>query len=318
MYPSTGATIRADINTVVIEADQADNFFIGTDLMPEFGVDAKSGTYAKLTKTNTELLNVDSTLRQRGSSYGEVTRAWASDTYDTLDRGVEEAIDDTDAKDVGRFFGLEQLAASTCLRSIRLAHEIRVAAAIFNTTNFGSATNSAVAYTEANIATIDFVQDVQAAIERVNDRAEIANTIVMSPSVYNRLRRSTLLKSFIVGQNIGGANITLNTIQQAFAAEGIEKVLVGRSRYNGAKKGQTYSASKVWSDTYVWVGSVKGGDFMAGGAGRTLVWNAEGGIFVSESYRNESRRSNMVRVRQHTAEKIVNGEAGTLIATQYA
>jgi hypothetical protein len=55
-----------------------------------------------------------------------------------------------------------------------------------------------------------------------------------------------------------------------------------------------------------------------GGAGFTLVWNAEGGIFVSETYRDEKRRSNMVRVRQNTTEKVINANAGTLITTQWS
>ena len=56
----------------------------------------------------------------------------------------------------------------------------------------------------------------------------------------------------------------------------------------------------------------------AGGAGFTLYWNQDGGLYTSETYRNEGRRSNMVRVRQNTAEKVVDATAGTLITTQYS
>lgn len=320
MYPSSGATIRADLNTVVEEAALADTFYIGTQLMPEFGVDAKSGTYAKLTKQLSELMNDGNTIRERNGAYGRINRAWTNDTYDCTDRGLEEAIDDTDMKDVGRFFDLEANSAKIVLRNMRLSHEIRVKDAIFSTTNFGSATNSNVAYTEALIATMNFPLDVLAAIEAVNDNGEEADTIVMSPNVFNRVKRSTLMQNWLRGSQPQA--VTLNTTPSAmaasFAENGIKQVLVGRARYNSAKKGQAYSASRVWSDTYVWVGSVKGGDFMNGGAGRTLVWNKEGGLFVTETYRDEQKRSNIVRVRQNTAEKVVNAAAGTLIATQYS
>jgi hypothetical protein len=318
MSPDGGATIRADLNTVVEEALAAEKFFIGSQLLPAFGVDAKSGTYPKLTKTLSELMKADITKRAPGGSYGETTRQWTTDTYDTEDRGLEEAVDDTHQKDLGRYFNAEASAARFILRSMKMAEEIRIAAAIFNTTNFGAATNSAVAYTTANNATISVIADIQAAIERLNNKGEEANTIVMSGPVWNRIRGATLVKEFLVGQDIPAANVTPNALAQAFAPNGIKQVLLGRSAYDGAKKGQAFSSSAIWNNTYIWVGNVQGGDPMNGGAGRTFVWNAEGGLYVTESYRNEQRRSNMVRVRQHTIEKIVNGESGTLIATQYA
>lgn len=320
MYPNSGATIRADLNSVVEEASMAESMFIGEMLMPSFGVDAKSGTYPKLTKAITESMKPGDTRRERGGSYGRIKRAWTIDTYDTVDRGLEETVDDCDQKDASRFFSAEAIAAKLTLRAMRLSHEIRVAAEIFHATTWGTPTNSAVAYTEANIATINFPLDLQAAIERVADNAETPDTIVMSPTVFNRLRRSDLLKAFMVGSNLPQVNITPNSIAQAFAENGIKQCLIGRARYDSTlkKATQSYTAAKVWSDTYIWVGKVGSGDFMNGGAGRTIVWNAEGGLFVTESYREEATRSNVVRVRQHTTEKIVDAQAGTLIATQYS
>lgn len=322
MYPNSGATIRADLNSVVEEASQAEAFFIGEKLLPSFGVDAKSGTYPKLTKAITESMKAapSDNIRERGGSYPRVKRAWTTDTYDTQDRGLEEAVDDGDQKDAARFFNSEAISAKLVLRAMKIAHEKRVAAQIFHATTWGTPTNSAVAYTEANIATIDAALDIQAAIERVYDNAEQADTIVIPSAVYNRLRRSTLLKSFLVGQNLPGANITPDAIGQAFAANGIKQVLIAASREDTAvkKATQTYVAGAIWANTYIWVGKVGSGDFMNGGAGRTIVWNAEGGLWVTESYREESTRSNIVRVRQHTSEKIVDANSGTLIATQYS
>lgn len=320
MYPTSGATIRADLNTVVEEANAAENFLIADKLLPFWGVEAKSGTYPKLKKADTELMKPGSTDRERGASYGQVKRQWTTDTYDTQDRGLEEVIDDTDVKDLSRYFDLESVTARLVLRAMKFAQEIRAAAAIMNATTFGAGTNSAVAYTEANIATIDFPLDVQAAIARVRDNAVIPNTIVLSSTVYDRIRRSTLLKAFLVGSNLPGAQVNPNAIQQAFAADGITQVLIGSGRYDSSKKNTTpaYTASNFWGNTYVWVGRVEGGDPLMGGAGRTLGWNKEGGQFVTETYRNEAIRSNVVRVRQHTIEKIIDASCGTLITTQYS
>lgn len=320
MYPTSGATIRGDINTFVEEAQSADDFFIGAKILPPFGVDLKSGTYPRLKKTGGALLKAGSTTRSPKASYGEIDRAWDTDTYDTVDRGIEELIDDTERKDTARFFDQEVVTSRLALRAMMLDHELRVAAAINNTTNFGAATNSNVAYTEANIATINAPLDILDAIERVNDNGEEANTIVMGPAVFNRLKRSTLMQNFIRGNRPSDTtlNLTPSAFAQAFAENGITQCLVGRARYDSAKKGQAFSSARVWGVTYVWIGRVVGGDFMEGGAGRTLVWNEEGGLFVTETYRDEKRRSGVIRVRQHTTEKIVNDGAGTLIATQYS
>lgn len=320
MYPSSGSTIRGDLNTFVQEGMAVDRFFIGALIMPPFEVDLRSGQYPVLKKGNGSLLKSGSTLRAPKGSYGEIDRSWDSDTYDTIDRGLEELIDDTQQRDIKRFFNQEVVTSNLVRRCVQLDHETRVAAATFNTTNFGAGTNSTVAYTNANLATIDAPTDILAAIERVNDSGEEANTIVMSPNVFNRIKLSTKLQNFIRGNRPTDAtlNLTQGMVQQAFAENGITNVYVGRARYDSAKKGQAFSSARVWSDTYIWVGSVASGDFMGGGMGRTIVWNEEGGLFVTEAYRDEKRRSGVIRVRQNTTEKVINAGCGTLIITQYS
>jgi flagella basal body P-ring formation protein FlgA len=55
------------------------------------------------------------------------------------------------------------------------------------------------------------------------------------------------------------------------------------------------------------------------GVGRTIVWTADApGMFVTETYRSEPRRGDMVRVRMHSAEKIVDATAGELLTTGWA
>lgn len=321
MYNSN-ATIRGDINTVVTEAAMGGRYGIGLAVMPPLSVPTRSGSYAKIKIAEGGLLEAVSTVRDATGSYGTISRQWGSDTYDTIDNGLEEMVDDAEAKDVGRFFNLEATAATLTLQNMMLAHEVRVAAATFNTSNYGSATNSTVAYTAANLATISFVGDVLAAIERLADKGVVANTIVTNSTVMARLKQATLVQNWVRGSIVGNLQTPLNAANLAasFADNGIEQVLVGRSRYNTAKKGQTYSATPVWSNTYVWVGYVnpRATDVRQGGSGFTFHWNEEGGLFVTETYRSDERRSNIVRVRQHTAEKVTDGTAGTLIATQYS
>jgi hypothetical protein len=320
MYPTSGTTLRADINAVVEEAASADKFFIGDRVLPQSPVDAKSGQYPKVQIAAGELMSSGATDRAPSGSYGEVTRAWTYDTYDCQDRGLEEPVDDCERKDLARFFNVSAAKSKWLLRNMKTAQEIRVAAAVMSATPWGAGTNSVVAYTYANRATIDFPTDIIAAIERVNDNGGQANTIVLSSTLLARLVGTTLLQNFLRGKASTDTQMPVNasTIAAAFADFGIQSCLIGRSRYNAAKKGQTKSMSSIWGTTYVWVGEVQSGPPQNGGAGRILVWNEEGGLYVSESYRDEKRRSDMLRVRQNTIEKIIDGTAGTLITTQYA
>lgn len=316
---NSAAVLRQDITTVLTEGNAVDQMFIGLDVFPVYGSDAKDGQFPKFKLATGELLNNDATLRQPTGSYGRVYRTYENDNFSCLDRGLEELVDDTYKSDVSRFFQAELMAANQVYRQVRLGHEIRVAQALMNSSNF-TATAAAVAYTENLIATIDLVKDVTGACSRLNDKGIIPNTIVMSKNVFQRVRRSTLLTGYLRGSKSTDSKVlaSADDIASVFAAEGIQKCLVGKMPYNSGKKGAAYSASQVWGDTYIWVGQVAGGDFMAGGAGRTIVWNPEGGVLVSETYRSEERRSDVVRVRQNTAEKVVDGTAGELITTSYA
>lgn len=322
MYPSSGATLRSDLNIVVEEAYGADELMIGSRVMPPASVDAKSGTYPKIKIAGGALLDAVATERSRGGSYGQISRKWDSDTYDCVDRGLEEAVDDTDAKDLRRFYNVEAAAARLTMRNVKLAHEVRVADATFNATNYGAGTNSAVAYTAANLATIDFPGDILAAIERIADVGQMANTIVLSSTVLNRLKLSTKLQAWVRGSLSSERETPINAanIAASFRDNGITQCLVGRARQNTGKKGAAASIASIWSTTYVWVGvtNPNARTPQDGGAGFTFFWNAEGGLFVSETYRSEERRSNMVRVRQNTTEKVADGTAGTLITSQWS
>ena len=100
----------------------------------------------------------------------------------------------------------------------------------------------------------------------------------------------------------------------------IERVMVASATYDSSVKGSAANLVPIWGNDYLFLGNVQGGDFSAGGVGRTIVWGADcpGGLVVTETYRAENRRGDMVRVRQNTAEKIIDETAGELIATRWA
>jgi hypothetical protein len=315
-YQNTTAEIRPELTSVLEEALALDNYLIGLDILPVFQVDRSSGEYRKLTMTASELAKAGDKERGPKSPYPEVDWTWEKDNYKTVDRGLTQKIDDSIANDVVQAFDLESQASKQLLRRIRLSHEQRVAAKIFNTSNF-DAVNSTVAYTSVNKATMDFAEDVHAALNRIRARGESPNTMVLSRPVWDRVRTSDLLAKYFFGALGGGQQITLEMLAKNFQ---VGSVRIADAVVDTADKGQTAAMSYVWANTHVWIGEVQGGDFSVGGAGRTLVWTGDtgGAPFVTETYRDENVRSDVIRVRSNLDEKIVNARAGTLITTQFA
>jgi ketosteroid isomerase-like protein len=318
MYNNTGAIIRSDINTYVLQAAQTENLLIGQKVLPPIQQPSRAGIYPKITIASGGLLRRDNSERAMDGSYNEINRKTVTDTYTTLDRGLEERVDDAYAADMSRFFDANVIAAKMVLRNMLIGHEIRCAARVFDPAVF-PATNSTVAYTEANLATIDFTRDVLEAIDRLTGKGVIPNTMVLNRGVFNRLRRSARLQTYLYG-NLPSGLQRIVTAQDIAGAFGLDNVYIAEAKFDTSKTGAaTSSLSYIWSNNYVWLGNVQGGEFNAGGAGRTIVWSGDApDLFVTETYRNEIRRGDMVRVRQNTDEKIVDETCAELITTQWA
>jgi hypothetical protein len=319
-YTNSQATPRSDIYALMMQAPMAGNeLFIGDKVFPVKGEDLKRGIYMKASLGNAELLNGDAKPRANGDGYQRVNRKYDTDTFDAQEYGLESVIDDAYAAETERFFGLEVTEAMLLERSLRISYEVRIAAALMNATTF-TATAAGTAYTEANLATISLPADVAAAKLRLLKNGHIPNALVMSASVYERISRSTLLQNQVFGVVPKSAGQYLIPSDADIArALGVDQILVGRAPKNSNAKGQAYSGSFIWSDTYVAVAYIAGGEYTAGGVGRTIQWSKDTtGLFTPETYRSDERRSDILRVRQHTAEKVIDTTACELITTSFA
>jgi hypothetical protein len=321
-YTNAQATPRSDIFALVMQANADFNkLFIGDMIFPVKGEDVKRGIYMKANLANAELLNGDAAPRQSGDGYARVNRKYDIDTFDAQEYGLEATIDDSYEAEVERFMNLESTEAMLLERSLRISYESRIAATLFNASTF-TATAATAAYTAANVTngTLDVVNDVDLAKARMLKNGLIANAVVMNYDVFQRIRRSTLLQNQIYGVVPRGANQrALPSEDDVAQALGVDMLLVGKAPKNANNKGQSYSGSFIWSPTYIAVAQIEGGEYQAGGVGRTIQWTKDTtGLFTPETYRDDTRRSNIMRVRQHTAEKVIDATACELITTSFA
>lgn len=318
-YNTTDSVPRQDISTLLMEAVHQEKHYVASMLLPIYGSEREVGRYPKFTIGKGELLKRESQKRGATGTYNESEEVFEWDSYQTQEYGHEKRIDDVVRKQMRDFFDAEMVTAKFCMNKLMLDYEVEAASALFNTTTFTTA-NGTAAYTEANLDTaMDVPADINATIEQLTLLGEEPNTLVMSLPVFNRIKRSKRLQTYLYGHlntTQGGSNITSQIIADAF---GIANVIVAKKSYDSGIKGKQ-SVGPVWANSHIWIGDVQGGDFMNGGAGRTIIWDAdsEGGLFTTDQYRDEARRGDKIRVRSNRVIKIVNPNSGRLIATQWA
>ena len=321
-----GAVLRADLAGVVEEAFLQSTLYIGAKAMPPLPVPNQFGQYPVVKKTTGNLLRNEVKSRGYGANYPRIQRQYENDNYSCQEYGIEAVVDDSNRENLSRFFDLESSETRWAYRQVQLAHELRVKSVLFNRATF-TATTSATAYTAANVIGngvngFDVGLDIDIAKQAIQARGENVNglTLVMSLNTFNLIRASNKLQNRVRGTISTDSQLTLDKQSIADALQ-VKEILVGAAAYDTSAQGASSSTmSNIWTDDYIWLGTVMPAagpsQYFSGGVGYTLFWAQDADIFQVESYRQEQIRSEVIRARQFTAEKIVLATAGQLLATQ--
>lgn len=313
--PSTTlATQRPDLAASLEEFSLAmDSMgFIGHLIYRVITVAKQAGNFGRIPLE--QLLAMADTERAPGSGYkrGEFTFTPAS--YATKEQGWEEPIDDREAQMYADYFDAEVIATARAMRRVMENGERRVAGKVFNTTTY---TPTAVAngWNTTNGTPID---DVEAKIQNVYDDSGLwPNTMVITKKVFRNLRNSPQIVDRVKYQGFQDAragNISVEAIAQALA---IDNLLVAGGTQNTAKQSQPKNLSPIWSTEYAWIGrTAETDDFQEPCVGRTFHWPGDGSEVDGhvETYRDESIRGDVVRVRHDVDEVDLHAEAGGLLS----
>jgi hypothetical protein len=203
MYQNTAAIIRHDLNAFVEEAAKSDEHLFGNKILPTYSTNARAGIYPKIEIATGELLKKDSTLRAPTGTYNETTRKFKTSTYECLDRGLEERIDDVLVKDYDKFFDVEVLTSKLIMRTLKMDYESRVFGVLQGSGNTSTVTAKASAYGSANhwgdeleIDNWDFAKVLMDSIKEMTKLGETPNTLVLSSTQWNYIRRLTKAQYF--------------------------------------------------------------------------------------------------------------------------
>jgi hypothetical protein len=292
--------------------------FIASKVFPVIESAKDSSHFAKI-PIEQMLQDGNDDARAPGAHYSEGEWTFDKVTFACEEHGWKEAIDDRQSRMYADYFQAEQVSAMRAMDIVLRNYEKRVAAAVFNATTWtGSALTTAVTNEWDDAANATPLVDVEAAVQRVFDNSGLrANALIVGWKTFRNLRNVAEIVDRIKYAGItdprAGA-ISEAALAQAF---GLDMVLVGGSVKNAAKEGQAASLSQIWSGEYAMVCRVAETiDIQEPCIGRTIHWSEDGSSIggTMETYRDEDRRSDIVRVRMDTDELVLYPEAGHLLS----
>ncbi|MCK6483737.1 MAG: major capsid protein [Phycisphaerae bacterium] len=298
------ATLRPDLGGSLEQFDLAMDAqgFIGLKVMPVLDVAVQAGTFGKIPLA--EILKNRDTLRAPGAAYSRSSWTFQEDSFATVEHGAEEPVDDREAAMYAAFFDAEQIAAVRARDVVMRNFEKRIAALLFNASTFPPTTVTN-GWDDAVNATP--IADVEAACQAMWDATGLwPNALIVNRKVFRNLRLCDEVTDKVKAiMSVLPGDINEQHLRAAFD---LPFILVGGSAKNTAAEGATAAIDPIWSDEYAAVARIATGrDIREPCIGRTLHWAADGSRIgaVIESYRDESVRSDIIRARFDTAEKLL-------------
>jgi hypothetical protein len=316
--PTSLATLRPDLATF-IEFDLAmDRLgFIGHRLLPVLDVASQAGVFGKIPLE--QLLQNRETTRHNGGGYSRGSWTFDDESYACKENGAEEPIDDREAKMYMNYFSAEQISAQRAFDAVLRNAEKRIAAMIFNASTWtGSSLFTSITNEWDDLTNATPITDVEAAVRKVWSGTGLwPNALIINRHVFRNLRNCTQVIDRITASGAGSpakpSDVTAQMLAQVFD---LEEIIVAGSAKNTATEGQTAVIDKIWSDEYAMVARIcRSQDMKEPGLGRTFHWSEDGSQIngTVETYRDETIRGDVVRVRHDTHEKVLYVEAAHLM-----
>jgi len=195
-----------------------------------------------------DLWRINNTARGPATEANRANISVSSDSYVCKNYALRADVTLEDRKNADAAFvrELEQGRAMFLTSQLKLAWDLRVAQQVTTSTNVGTASNVASAWTD-NVNS-DPISDLETVMFQIEDAtAYKPNKIVFGQNPWRDFRRNdrVINKWHKTGVDGGAMNVDMNA---AAALLEVDKVMVARRYYNSAEEGQTAVISKMWDD----------------------------------------------------------------------
>lgn len=309
----TYATPRLDLGMAWMEFMAEGSEFIGTQILPVFRTPKQAASFSALTRET--MLSTADAKRAPKSGYNRVDIGADDLDYACEEFGLEGVVDDRERALYMNDFDHESAVLAHVARKVRLAQEVRIATAIFNTSTWtGSSLYTDVSSAPWDTATSDVIKHVIQAKEKVRAGTGMeANALILGKAQFENLCLNESIKAMFPGAPL----ITKAMLQAAMGAIfGLEQLIVGGAVKNTADEGQTATLADVWSDDYAMVAKIapQGAPLTTPCVGRSFLWTPDSAEeLVVETYREEQVRGDVLRARHDVDEVIFAPEFAHLL-----
>lgn len=288
------ATLRPDLSVALQEfaTQKAVARLAGLRVLPLFESATDTGEYAVFKREN--VLEVPDTARSEGG-YNRVTATVGSKTFQCEEHGLEFVLSDKKAKKYARYMDFERAMAETLYYKILLGHERRTQTLL--------ATLTLIAATgKWSAAATNVIGDVDTRATALGNACGVAKSelslLVTNTDFQNILSNTELRDRVKYTTRIPG----MQDQQAQLVAEalGLKEVVVATAGYNTKNKGVAPVISGVWTAgrAFLYLAADEGASLETPCIGRTILWTGDSPeLPVVETYRDETVRSNVLRVR---------------------
>ncbi len=313
---SSLATLRPDLSASFMQFDLAmdQEGFIAQRVLPVVDVAKAAGNFGIIPLA--QLLQQPDTKRAPGSGYSRGKWKFDPSSYTTVEHGYEEPIDDNDAANYRDYFDVEQISAMRAYSAVLRGMEQRAADLLFNTGTFTGAKTGAATVAWGTPGSAVPVTDVEAGVNAVYGATGLwPNALIINRKTFRKLRNVAQIIDRLKYNGITDVKaeaITSDILSQVFDLE----VIVAGSSKNTANESAAATPAQIWSDSYAMVARIESSqDFRRPCIGRTFHWSEDGSSIggTVETYRDETIRGDVVRVRNQTDEHLLYAGAGYLI-----
>lgn len=297
---ATRAELRQDLGAVAYERllGAPDRGYIGPVVMPVFESAVASAKFPVI-PLDIALKLVDD-ARSPGGNYNEINWRFTLTGFDTVDRGLTGRIDDSLLAIYRNMLDLEQTTTNQVADQILLNQERRVAALCEASADAGAA----VAWNLP--ATADTKTDIDTARAAFRLRSGLLpNAVALSWTAFNlaiNTKKMSDVLQYTSPVQMGGFEAQRQALANYW---GVDQVLVAGGIKDSAQKGKVASLADIWSPTMVHLLRLSPGgtEIMEPCWGRTIMFTGDAPqILTTETYRDEEKRSDIVRVRNHLVE----------------
>jgi len=308
-YTNTTAENRPDLDIIVAEHIGVEQpGFVGTKLLPILPQEKSSGKFHKILFSEIDKQILDN-RKTSTSGYNRIERTTDKDSFDCEKYGLEEPLDEDDVARMGMIEAEAMTSGLVSFNNLR-AQEKRIAAKICTST-FGSAYQQAVVAAWCNAGTAKPLRDMN------NSKNKLVKNIggtkvpgckltltITDEQLAALLETDEIMSKSLYTRKLGEGQPSLEELKAYF---NVDDIFVASARI---KKELIFSNAfgllAIVSDSQ--------GLKMIPRLGNTFLWTGStASNNVTQTYRDEVKEADIVRVKHHVDEKIITAPCGVLL-----